>query len=209
MNIWIILQGLTLGFGMIIPIGAQNAYVLNQGIKRQHYITTALTCGVMDFTFICLGIFGGGALLASSPLLLEVITIAGIVFLSYYGLMSFRNMLTRYHSAEVTPTSSVQVTRRFSVILGALAVSILNPHVYIDTIVVLGSVGGQFQGVDRMSFAVGTIIASFSWFLLLATAASKLSTTLSKPKVQIGIDFLVGIIMFYIAMSLFKSLSTI
>jgi L-lysine exporter family protein LysE/ArgO len=206
MNIWVLLQGLTLGFGMIIPIGAQNAYVLNQGIKRQHYLTTALTCGFMDFTFICVGIFGGGALLSSSPLLLEVITIAGVLFLSFYGAMSFRSMFTRHKSAQLTMASPEQVKKRITVVLGALAVSILNPHVYIDTIVVLGSVGGSFQGIDRMSFAIGTIIASFSWFFLLATAASKLSTTLSKPKVQIGIDFFVGTIMFYIAFTLWLTL---
>lgn len=191
---------------MIIPIGAQNAYVLNQGIKRQHYLTTALTCGLMDFTFICIGIFGGGALLSSSPLMLEIITVLGIVFLSFYGLMSFRSMLTRHKTAESVALNSEKVKKRITVVLGALAVSVLNPHVYIDTIVILGSVGGQFQGVDRMSFAIGTIIASFSWFFLLATAASKLSTTLSKPKVQMGIDFLVGTIMIYIAFTLWLSL---
>jgi L-lysine exporter family protein LysE/ArgO len=135
-----------------------------------------------------------------------VITIAGVLFLSFFGAMSFRSMFTRHKSAQLTMASPEQVKKRITVVLGALAVSILNPHVYIDTIVVLGSVGGSFQGIDRMSFAIGTIIASFSWFFLLATAASKLSTTLSKPKVQIGIDFFVGTIMFYIAFTLWLTL---
>ncbi|MGX9419246.1 LysE/ArgO family amino acid transporter [Vibrio sp. WJH972] len=206
MNIWVLLQGLTLGLGMIIPIGAQNAYVLNQGIKRQHYLTTAFTCGLMDFTFICIGIFGGGALLTSSPLLLEIVTISGILFLSVYGLLSFRSMFSRAHRQEPLEASTDQTKKRITVVLGALAVSVLNPHVYIDTIVILGSLGGKFEGIDRMSFAIGTIIASFSWFFLLATAASKLSTTLSKPKVQMSIDFLVGTIMLYIAFTLWLSL---
>lgn len=205
MNFWIILQGFTLGAGMIIPIGAQNAFVLNQGIKRQHHLSTALTCSLSDLTFICLGIFGGGALLSSHPLLLQSITIVGVIFLTFYGVSSFKSAFMKANTPVATEILVKNIRRR-SVIIGALAVSILNPHVYIDTVVVLGSVGGQFQGTERIAFAIGTIIASFTWFFVLATAAAKLSNQLSRPKVQVAIDLLVGFIMLFIAYKLVMTL---
>lgn len=93
MNFWVLLQGFGLGATMIIPIGAQNAFVLNQGIKRNHHLTTAAVCSVLDMVFISLGIFGGGAILSQNELLLTAVTLGGIAFLSVYGLMSLKALL--------------------------------------------------------------------------------------------------------------------
>ncbi|PAU38344.1 amino acid transporter [Vibrio coralliilyticus] len=204
MNLWVLLQGFGLGASMIIPIGAQNAYVLNQGIKRNHHLTTATICSVLDVIFISLGIFGGGAVLSQNETLLTVVTLGGIAFLTFYGLLSLKSAVQTSRASE-SKRQVVERGRR-AVILGALAVTVLNPHLYLDTVVILGSIGGQFEGQDRISFALGTIMASFVWFYTLSIGAAKLGPTLSKPKVKQGIDIVVAIMMFTIALMLINEL---
>ncbi|MDW6018103.1 LysE/ArgO family amino acid transporter [Vibrio plantisponsor] len=206
MNFWILLQGFSLGATMIIPIGAQNAYVLNQGIKRNHHLTTATICSVMDVFFISLGIFGGGALLSQNETLLTVVTLGGIAFLTFYGWLSLRAALQHSDQQESQPQKLARGRR--AVILGALAVTVLNPHLYLDTVVILGSIGGQFEGSDRISFALGTMMASFVWFYGLSIGAAKLAPVLSKPKTKKIIDLIVATMMFIIAFALAKSLYT-
>ena len=206
MNFWILLQGFSLGATMIIPIGAQNAYVLNQGIKRNHHLTTATICSVMDVFFISLGIFGGGALLSQNETLLTVVTLGGIAFLTFYGWLSLRAALQSSDEQESQPQKLARGRR--AVILGALAVTVLNPHLYLDTVVILGSIGGQFEGSDRLAFALGTMTASFVWFYGLSIGAAKLAPVLSKPKTKKTIDLIVASMMFIIAFALAKSLYT-
>lgn len=206
MNFWILLQGFSLGATMIIPIGAQNAYVLNQGIKRNHHLTTATICSVMDVFFISLGIFGGGALLSQNETLLTVVTLGGIAFLTFYGWLSLRAALQHSDQLESQPQKLARGRR--AVILGALAVTVLNPHLYLDTVVILGSIGGQFEGSDRLAFALGTMMASFVWFYGLSIGAAKLAPVLSKPKTKRIIDLIVATMMFIIAFALAKSLYT-
>ncbi|WP_064601996.1 LysE/ArgO family amino acid transporter [Photobacterium sp. J15] len=197
MSLWPLLQGFGLGASMIIPIGAQNAYVLNQGIKRHHHLTTATVCSICDVIFISLGIFGGGALLSSNETLLLCVTLGGIAFLTIYGSMSLKSALASASHQE--EQKEVMARGRRAVILGALAVTVLNPHLYLDTVVILGSIGGQFEGHERIAFAVGTIMASFVWFYSLSIGAAKLGPTLSKPRVKRTIDCLVAAMMFFIA----------
>lgn len=204
MGIGALLQGFLLGASLIIPIGAQNAYVLNQGIKRNHHLTTATICSICDVVFISLGVFGGGALLSSNETLLTTVTVGGILFLLFYGSMSLRSALQSQDQIE--QAQQVNARGRRAVILGALAVTVLNPHLYLDTVVILGSIGGQFEGNDRIAFAVGTIFASFTWFYTLSIGAAKLGPTLSKPKVKRGIDFAVAGMMLFIATHLANGL---
>nr|WP_246535224.1 MULTISPECIES: LysE/ArgO family amino acid transporter [Vibrio] len=182
---------------MIIPIGAQNAYVLNQGIKRNHHLTTATICSVLDMIFISLGIFGGGAILSKNEILLTSVTLGGIAFLSFYGLLSLKSAFKPESESE--SKGEIVARGRRTVILGALAVTVLNPHLYLDTVVILGSIGGQFEGHDRIAFALGTIMASFVWFYTLSIGAAKLGPTLSKPKVKKTIDIAIAMMMFTIA----------
>jgi len=188
---------------MIVPIGAQNAYVLDQGIKKNHHLTTACVCSLIDVFLISFGVFGGGSILENNEMLLTTITIGGITFLSFYGYLSLKNAF-QSQIEEIQANSIIK--SRSAVILGVLAVSLLNPHVYLDTIVVLGSIGGQFEGNERISFAVGTIVASFVWFYTISIGASKMSTTLSQPKIKTSIDVIVAIVMFLIAGSLIQNL---
>ncbi|EPE2651023.1 LysE/ArgO family amino acid transporter [Vibrio fluvialis] len=203
MNFWILLQGFGFGATMIIPIGAQNAYVLNQGIKRNHHLTTATICSFLDIFFISLGIFGGGAILSQSELLLTFVTVGAIAFLTFYGLQSWKSAFTAQSEENATTTTA---RGRRAVILGTLAVTVLNPHLYLDTVVILGSIGGQFEGNDRLSFAIGTIMASFVWFYSLSIGAAKLAPTLSRPRVKQAIDIGVALMMFGIAIALTKNL---
>jgi len=196
-SLWVLLQGFGLGASMIIPIGAQNAYVLNQGIKRNHHLTTATICSVLDMIFISLGIFGGGAILSQNEILLTSVTLGGIAFLSFYGLLSLKSAFKPESESE--SKGEIVARGRRTVILGALAVTVLNPHLYLDTVVILGSIGGQFEGHDRIAFALGTIMASFVWFYTLSIGAAKLGPTLSQPKVKKTIDIAIAMMMFTIA----------
>nr|WP_216599643.1 LysE/ArgO family amino acid transporter [Vibrio sp. 03-59-1] len=189
---------------MIIPIGAQNAYVLNQGIKRNHHLTTATICSLLDVVFISLGIFGGGAILSQNEILLTTVTLGGIAFLIFYGLLSLKSAFALSKNSD-SKLNTLERGKR-AVVLGALAVTVLNPHLYLDTVVILGSIGGQFEGSDRVSFAIGTIMASFVWFYTLSIGAAKLGPTLSKPKVKKFIDIAVASMMFVIAFLLAKGL---
>lgn len=204
MSLWPLLQGFGLGASMIIPIGAQNAYVLNQGIKRNHHLTTATVCSLLDVLFISLGVFGGGALLSSNESVLLAVTLGGIAFLLFYGSLSLKSAFSQ--TSEEEAQRQILARGRRAVVAGALAVTVLNPHLYLDTVVILGSIGGQFEGQDRIAFAIGTILASFVWFFTLSIAAAKMAPTLSKPKVKRGIDIAVAAMMFIIAAHLAQGL---
>lgn len=197
------IQGLLLGGSMIIPIGAQNAHILNQGSQRNHHIMTATICILCDVLLIGAGVFGGGKLIGANQTILVAITLAGVAFLLGYGAMAFKNVwLYRYKQAL---EGGVAKSRKM-VIMATLAVTLLNPHVYLDTVVVLGSIGAKFSEQDRMAFAAGTMLASVLWFYGLALGAASFSQWLCQPKVQRCIDIAVGCIMWMLAYSLATSI---
>ncbi|MGF1718598.1 LysE family transporter [Vibrio kyushuensis] len=193
-----------MGAAMIIPIGAQNAFVLNQGIKKQHHLIVAMICATCDAFLVFGGIFGGSKLLAASPLALSIITYAGVLFLTFYGLTS---LYRAWQSQTDTMKTNQAFMSRKVVISATLAVTLLNPHVYLDTFVVLGSIGASYAQPDRLPFALGIVAASFFWFFSLSTIAAKMAPILNQPKVQQVIDALIGIIMLFIAWQLLQSLS--
>lgn len=197
------IQGLLLGGSLIIPIGAQNSHILNQAIKRNHHIMTATICTLCDVVLISAGVFGGGKLLGLNQHVLVTITLAGVAFLLTYGGMAFKNAW-KYNYEEELESESVK--SRKMVIMATLAVTLLNPHVYIDTVVVLGSVGAKFEMQDRIAFAVGTLMASVLWFYGLALSAASFSQWLCQAKVQRCIDVAVGCIMWMLAYSLVMSI---
>tara|TARA_R110002012_G_scaffold59770_2_gene156481 strand:+ start:1212 stop:1826 length:615 start_codon:yes stop_codon:yes gene_type:complete len=200
-----LLQGLILGAGMIIPIGAQNAHVLNHGIKRNHHFLAATICMLCDVILIALGVFGGAKLIATSPTLVTIISWGGIIFLLTYAGLSFRQVWQNNYEENQQLANELK-HKPWLVIIATLSVTLLNPHVYLDTVMILGSVGGQFQGHERIAFAVGTMLASIIWFYSLAGAAAKMSPWLNQARVKRSIDMVVGVIMCAIAISLFSSL---
>ncbi|MGB0495028.1 MAG: LysE/ArgO family amino acid transporter [Kangiellaceae bacterium] len=208
MNFLPLVQGFVLGGSMIIPIGAQNAFIIDQGIKRQFHLFAASLCIFFDLLLISLGIFGGGELIASNALLSMGLTWMGVVFLSVYGFMSFNSAYKLHISKnkvfESTKSSSNKTITK--VIITCFGVTLLNPHAYIDTVVILGGVGGQFIGTGKVLFAIGCMIASICWFYGLSLSASRMSHILSQTKVKMGIDIVVGMIMLIIAFGLSRQL---
>lgn len=196
----IYLQGLALGAALILPLGPQNAFVMNQGIKRHYHLMTATLCTLSDIALICGGIFGGSALLHQSPLLLTLITWAGVAFLLWYGWGALRSA---WRGGIALEQDSTLKQGRWRIIAMMLAVTWLNPHVYLDTFVVLGSLGGQLPSADaRRWFALGTVSASVIWFYGLALLAAWLSPRLRTARAQRIINLLVGSVMWLIAFQL-------
>ncbi|MBV4668829.1 arginine exporter ArgO [Escherichia coli] len=192
-------QGLELGAAMILPLGPQNAFVMNQGIRRQYHIMIALLCAISDLVLICAGIFGGSALLMQSPWLLALVTWGGVAFLLWYGFGAFKTAMS---SNIELASAEVMKQGRWKIIATMLAVTWLNPHVYLDTFVVLGSLGGQLDVEPKRWFALGTISASFLWFFGLALLAAWLAPRLRTAKAQRIINLVVGCVMWFIALQL-------
>ncbi|MBS5772117.1 MAG: arginine exporter ArgO [Enterobacter cloacae] len=193
------LQGLMLGAALILPLGPQNAFVLNQGIRRQYHLMTALLCTLSDVALICAGVFGGSALLMQSPWLLALVTWGGVLFLLWYG---FGALKTAFSPDIDLENAEALRQGRGPIIATMLAVTWLNPHVYLDTFVVLGSLGGQLAEMPKRWFALGTISASFLWFFSLALLAAWLAPRLRTATAQRVINSLVGLVMWFIALKL-------
>ncbi|MDR7344642.1 L-lysine exporter family protein LysE/ArgO [Pantoea alhagi] len=192
-------QGLALGVALILPLGPQNAFVLNQGIRQQYHLMTAALCTLSDIILISAGVFGGSALLNQSPLLLNLVTWGGVAFLLWYGWGALRTAI----SANISLASAqIKQQSRWRIIATLVAVTWLNPHVYLDTFVVLGSLGGQLPPEARRWFALGTASASFIWFFSLALLAAWLSPRLSTVGAQRIINLFVGLVMWFIALKL-------
>lgn len=198
-----IFKGFAIGAGMIIPIGAQNAYLLNLGIKKNFHLTAATVCIICDVVLMSVGVFGGGALINSNEVVYLLLTWLGIIFLSCYGSMFFYSFYANKHDKSAGGERVQKLNTRKAVIFTTLAVTLLNPHVYLDTVVIIGSISGQYLAEQKVLFFIGIIIASISWFYALSLAAAKMSGWLSTVKVQGYINLFVALIMWAIALSLF------
>jgi len=193
-------RGMGLGASLIMAIGAQNAFVLRQGLKREHVFLVALFCSVCDAILISLGAGGFGTLLHHFPSLTKIAAWAGALFLFFYGARSFYSALRPKKlevDSENRPALSVKRT-----LTACLAFSLLNPHVYLDTIVLLGSLAAQYAPAPRVSFAIGAMLSSFLWFFGLAYGASFLTPLFRDPRAWRVLDTFIGIIMWAIAWSL-------
>jgi L-lysine exporter family protein LysE/ArgO len=195
-----LLQGFGLGAGLIIAIGAQNAFVLRQGLKRQHLFMTASISTLCDAILILLGVGGLGTVIANVPALTVIATWGGAVFLLFFGLRSFRSAVVK--SALDTGKASAQPVSPGGAILAVLAFSLLNPHVYLDTVVLVGSVGAHYHANERVTFALGAILASCTWFFGLTYGAGWLAPLFRRPQAWRILDSIVGCIMWTIAASL-------
>ncbi|MBS4703339.1 L-lysine exporter [Aeromonas veronii] len=193
------LQGFTIGLAMIIPIGAQNAFVLSRGIHRNHHLLTATLCSLCDLTLIAIGVFGGANVLAANPLGMALLTWGGVLFLGWFG---GRSLLSACRGKGEGLADSAQQMGAKSVLAMTLGVTLLNPHVYLDTLMLLGSLGSQVSESLRPAFAAGAMLASLVWFYSLALGAAALAPWLARGRVQQGIDLLVGIIMLSLAVQL-------
>ncbi|WP_426576578.1 arginine exporter ArgO [Xenorhabdus stockiae] len=196
-----LIQGFFLSAAMIIPLGPQNVFVMQQGSKKQFHLMSAALCAISDMILIMAGIFGGSALLGQSTFLLQAVTWGGVAFLLWYGWGTFRVAL----SADFTLSNKdVVVQSRWRIIVTLFAVTWLNPHVYLDTFIVLGSIGGGLSAELRPWFTIGAVTASISWFFALAILAAWFSPILNQPRSQRIINLFMGCVMWYIAWNLLK-----
>lgn len=220
-----LLAGVGLGLSLIVAIGAQNLFVLRQGIRREHAVAVALTCALSDAALIAIGVSGLGALLHAAPWLIEAVRWGGAVFLTVYAALAARRVLWPARlvaesalvieaDAEAGPSESgagtdpsasgrsvTTRTRLAPVLLTCLALTWLNPHVYLDTVFLLGSVAAT-HGATRWWFAAGAMAASFAWFFALALGSRHLGRWLSTPRAWRVLDAVIAVVMLALAVSL-------
>ena len=191
------LPGFFTGLSLIIAIGAQNAFVIRQGLTRRYVFTVVAICTVIDASLIALGIGGLGAAIAGLPWLLEVIRWFGVAYLTWFGIKS---VISATKSQTLDPTGVESKSAR-KVITTVLAMSLLNPHVYLDTVIFVGGVGNTF-GENRWSFALGAMLASLVWFTSIGYGAKAASKFMSKPIFWKVLDGVIAVIMFSLALTL-------
>jgi len=193
----LILPGFLTGLSLIVAIGAQNAFVLRQGLLRKHVLVIVLICAISDATLITLGVLGLGALISALPWLLEVIRWVGVAFLVWYGSTSLRRFM-KNESLKAAESGSGNLKQT---VLTTLALTFLNPHVYLDTVIFIGGIANQF-GDQKWFFAIGAVTASFIWFFSLGFGASKASELVSKPTFWKILDVFIAAVMYSLAITL-------
>ena len=187
-----IIEGFLIGGGLIMAIGAQNAFVIRQGIKRQHLLLTALTCLFCDVLLIILGVMGTGLLFQDIPHLEIIFRWIGGLFLCAYGLKSFYQV---FHPHKLDPAQEPLKSTWQATLLTLLAFTFLNPHTYLDTLFLLGTVGGERPPEEHWPFILGATMASTVWFFGLTYGASALSPLFKKTRTWQILDTVTGLIM--------------
>ncbi len=199
---WAFVKGMLLGGSLIIAIGAQNAFVLQHALRRHYHLAVAGLCSVIDAVLIIVGVWGLGVFIKSHPALLNGITLAGVLFLFCYGCLAFKRAL---HPQSLDQGKAKSHTGLMGVLATTAAISLFNPHVYLDTVLLLGSIGGQLPGKQPAWFAAGATSASFLWFFSLAIAGQVLAPKLQSKKQWQRLDFVIGCVMWVISASLLWS----
>ena len=192
-----LLPGFLTGLSLIIAIGAQNAFVIRQGLSRSHVLLVVLICAASDAFLIFLGTGGLGTLIQSKPDLLEFIRWFGVLYLTWFGIKAVRSVLSNQSLEVGEGTTSSKKT----VILSVLGFTFLNPHVYLDTVILLGSIANQFEE-DRWFFAFGASIGSFLWFSAIGFGAKAASRFMSRPIFWKILDSIIALVMFSVAIFL-------
>ena len=197
----IFLQGLLLGFGLIVAIGAQNAFVLRQGLRREHIGSVVLFCALADAVLISAGVLGMGQALGQSPLLARGLALGGAAFLAVYG---WRALKRARQSNRLEAADGSARLGRGGVLAQAAAFTLLNPHVYLDTVLLVGSIGAQQPANLRGWFVLGAGSASFAWFSLLGFGSRRLAPLFARPRAWQVLDGLIGLTMFVLSAMLVR-----
>jgi L-lysine exporter family protein LysE/ArgO len=192
------LPGFALGLSLILAIGAQNAFVLRQGLRREHVFAVCLACALSDAMLIGAGVAGFGWLAEAAPWIQPVFRWGGAAFLFAYGALSFRRAL---RGGGALRAAGEDVPSLRATILTCLALTWLNPHVYLDTLVLIGSVSTEFPG-QEVAFAAGAMLASFVFFFSLGYGARLLAPVFARPGAWRILDAGVGVLMWAIAAGL-------
>lgn len=192
-----LLPGFFTGLSLIIAIGAQNAFVIRQGLLKQHVTLIVAICAISDAALIYLGTGGLGTIIQDRPSLLEFIRWFGVAYLSWFGIKSVKSALK---TQSLQAGEGAEASKR-KIIATCFALTFLNPHVYLDTVILLGSIANQFES-DRWFFAFGAAVSSLVWFSAIGYGARAASKFMSKPIFWKVLDSLIAIVMFTIAITL-------
>jgi L-lysine exporter family protein LysE/ArgO len=199
MSISVFFAGLAMGLSLIVAIGAQNAFVLRQGLRNEHVFVVCLTCALSDLVLILVGVTSFGKIAGWLPWVNPVMRYAGAAFLAWYGAKS---LVAALRSTEaLTVGTAVEKNTLGKTLLACLAFTWLNPHVYLDTVVLLGSISTQFKG-HQSAFAAGAVSGSFLFFFSLGYGATWLRPIFAKPSAWKVLDGLIAIVMGGIAIQL-------
>ena len=192
-----LIPGFFTGLSLIVAIGAQNAFVIRQGLLRSHVLLVVIVCSVSDTLLIVLGTGGLGKIVQSNPNLLTFIRWFGVVYLTWFGIKSLRSA---FKENQLLATGQAEISWK-RILTTVIALTYLNPHVYLDTVIFVGSIANQFEG-DKWFFALGASIASVVWFSTIGFGARAASHLMSKPIFWRILDISIALIMFSIALTL-------
>ena len=187
-------SGILSGLALIIAIGAQNTFVIRQGLQRQHVLTVVLFCAISDALLIAAGTAGLGKVIESAPEVLEIVRWFGVTYLIFFGLKSLRSAF-RHNTLTLEQGNLVSRKRTILTVLG---LTFLNPHVYLDTVIFLGSIANQFPA-DKWFFSAGAMTASFLWFFFIGFGSKMAARFMVKVIFWKVLDLAVAIIMFTLA----------
>ncbi|AHN25272.1 Transporter, LysE family [Gilliamella apicola] len=193
-----ILRGALISASLIIAIGAQNLFVLKQGLLRNHIFYVSGICFICDFVLMSIGILGVGTFISNNPFITNILAILGALFLIWYGFKAFKSAIKGTSSMQVQSQDSNN-NSLVKVILATLAITLLNPHVYLDTVVIVGGIAGTLNSEQKMAFLIGAVCVSFIWFFSIGYGARLLTPLFKQKKMWVVLDCLVGLVMFYIA----------
>ena len=192
------LSGFLLGLSFILAIGAQNAFVLKQGLKKQHIFLVCSICAISDALLITLGVSGFGEIVSRLPSIETIARYGGAIFLFLYAIKSFISSFTKVHALSPANEVTESVTK---IIMMCLAFTWLNPHVYLDTVVLLGAISTKYEAT-KFLFGFGAVSASFIFFFALGYGAKVLLPLFQKPISWKILEFMIGVVMLSIALSL-------
>lgn len=196
-----LLQGFFVSGSLIVAIGAQNAFVLKQGLLKQHIFWVSFTCFLCDFILICVGVMGLGSLISQSPMATLALAVVGALFLLVYGARAFRSAY-QGSSGLSLDDSERPAQSAVKTVLITLGLTLLNPHVYLDTVVIIGGIASTLLFEQKLQFLLGAVFASGLWFFGLGYGARLLIPLFKRPKTWRILDFAIGCIMWLIAFSL-------
>lgn len=197
-------KGAFISGGLIIAIGSQNVFVLRQGLIRNNVFFVSAICFACDVILMAIGIMGLGAIVSSSSYLMSILAIAGSAFMYWYGFEAFKRAYKG--DATLSPNSGVSLesTSLRKTIAATLAITLLNPHVYLDTVVIIGGIAGTLSSNEKIWFLAGSLAASFIWFFGLGYGSRYASTLFKKPVTWRVLDLGIGVVMFWIATGLLR-----
>jgi L-lysine exporter family protein LysE/ArgO len=195
-----LLLGFMASFTLIAAIGAQNAFVLRQGIRREHVLPVVALCTVSDMALIAAGIAGVGAVINAHPAAVDIAKVGGALFLFGYGLLAARRA---WRPSTLTPSETAPA-RLAGVLVTCLALTFLNPHVYLDTVVLLGTLANEHRD-ERWMFGIGAVTASAVWFFSLGLGARRLTGLFAKPMTWRILDGLIAASMIGLGVAMIAS----